>query len=55
MGLTTPEAGVTYVLYFKYENAAVSETADYVREYKLAIPGKGAIALTLNGHAVPSL
>lgn len=55
MGLTTPEAGYTYVLYFEYENAAISEAKDYARDYKIAIPGKGVISLTLNGHAVPSL
>ena len=55
MGLTTPEEGYTYVVYFNWENAAISEAKDYVREYKIAIPGKGVISLTLNGHAVPSL
>ena len=55
MGLTTPEEGYTYAVYFNWENAAISEAKDYVREYKIAIPGKGVISLTLNGHAVPSL
>lgn len=55
MGLTTPEAGYTYVAYFEWENAAISEAKDYKRDYKIAIPGKGVISLTLNGHAVPSL
>lgn len=55
MGLTTPEAGYTYVVYFNWENAAISKEKDYVRDYKIAIPGKGVISLTLNGHAVPSL
>ena len=32
-----------------------NKAKDYVREYKIAIPGKGVISLTLNGHAVPSL
>lgn len=55
MGLTTPEAGYTYVAYFEWENAAISEAKNYKRDYKIAIPGKGVISLTLNGHAVPSL
>ena len=56
MGLTTTESnGYTYAVYFNYANEAISEAKDYVKEYKLAIPGKGAISVTLNGHAVPSL
>ena len=56
MGLTTTESnGYTYAVYFNYLDEAISEAKDYVYEYKLAIPGKGVIAVTLNGHAVPSL
>ena len=56
MGLTTTESnGYTYAVYFKYANEAIGEAKDYVKEYKLAIPGEGVISVTLNGHAVPSL
>jgi hypothetical protein len=57
MGLTTTESdkGYTYGIYFRYNNAAITEAAEYPMTVKLAIPGKGVINLTLNGHAVTSL
>lgn len=57
MGLTTTESdkGYTYGIYFNYDNNPISAAADYVLPVKLAIPGKGVINLTLNGHAVTSI
>ena len=57
MGLTTTEssAGCTYGIYFNYNNAPISENVDYLQQFKLAIPSKGVINITLNGHAVTSI
>ena len=55
MGITTTEAGYTYALYFHYNNAAITTPEDYVKLYKLALPGKGVIHLNLVGHAVTEI
>lgn len=48
MGLTTPESGYTYTVYPNYANEEVIVENSFSKEYKLALPGKGAIEITFN-------
>ncbi len=48
MGIVTPEDDTfTYATYYNYSNEPVTEESENTLEYKLAIPGKGTITVTI--------